>query len=188
MRIAVLMILGWVTFSAAAKPGDVCARMRPQSEQYVEYGQVDGQMIIDPSHSFWGRMNYSEGSRLIEIERLWGWGAKTVRPEQESLDNIVGVHIVFDLRSPSVYGVGFWQLGWVDQEGVFTDLIDGRPFEILRPADGGWSELTKVFDEPVSAEKFKSLQFYARTLFHQPASLKNILTGTRVDACVYFLK
>ena len=167
--------------------------------QAFDYGQVSGQWLIDPTRAVWGRLNYTEKSRLIEIERLWGLGSKTVWPEVGHLEQYQGALLTLSLRSPTVFAVDIWQFGWLDTDGAFHDIVDARFFvdgievqspdgglQIPRVESGAQRTLKIVFARAIPASRFSALHFNGRTVFQNPLALKNILTGTRVDACAFF--
>lgn len=161
----------------------------------VEHGVVDSQIGIDFKKKGPARFERRDRARLIEIERIWGNGGKTIFPEGTPRGKLVGAHFAFYLKSSEVSGVGLWSMSF-DGKDLFAVgewLLDSvpigiaSPLEISRGKEPRWRTLTVLLPEGLALPARPSLRFYARTLFHRPWLPKNLATGSRVDACAYFL-
>lgn len=160
-----------------------CQTLKPEVAGYhTVHGVVRSQMEIDPSAP--GRLRPQEGSRSIEIERLWGLGQKAIHLETPMEGAYVhSIRWTFFLKSDRIQGVKIWT---VDVGG--EDLRpEGRPWMIERGAQDRWTYLDFNLLRPRRASSEFTFNFYARTIFKNPVSPRNIATGTRVDACVFFL-
>lgn len=182
---------------AAVSP-DVCDARSPHFPGLkVEPGAVDSQIAIDFRRKGPARFKRDDRARVIEIERLWGNGAKTVVPVTSARGRFVGVHLELYLKSPEVSGVGFWSMefGGFDLFREASWALDGTvliqplpaPIEVRRGDRARWASLTVQTPMGIALPAEPSLRFYARTLFHRPWHPKNIAAGSRVDACAYFL-
>lgn len=154
-----------------------CLALRPSGTGFrVVHGVVDRQVEIVPGAP--GRLRGRLGSRIVEIERLWGLGNKRILLEGTSSDFVSAVRVAFFLKGEAVRGVKIWSMDYLNPVS---------PFWLTRDDRNEWKVLDFDLPSPVVADSDFSFNFYARTIFWNPVSPVNLATGTRVDACVYFL-
>lgn len=180
--IAVLLLISPIL----AQARDVCGERVPQISGFdTIHGVVPSQFEIDPDRH---RARLGKRSRLIEIERLWGLGGKTVLPEMEFSGRIQAVQIDLYLKLDTLAGVRFWSLGMAEGSRELENLMprDSEEIFVHRGDRNEWRSLFFQLGQPIPWSKGLALKLNARTIFHQPWNPKNIIAGTRVDACVYF--
>lgn len=154
-----------------------CLALRPNALGFrVVHGVVDRQIEIVPGAP--GRLRGRQGSRIVEIERLWGLGHKRILLEETSSDFVSAVRVAFFLKGEAVRGVKIWSMDYLNPVS---------PFWLIRDDGNEWKILDFDLPSPVVADSDFTFNFYARTIFLNPVSPVNLATGTRVDACVYFL-
>lgn len=165
---------GFLPFSLAKT---TCLESKPLIEGYQTiHGVVDHQFEIQPGAP--GRLRPREGSRVIEIERLWGLGNKKILLEEVVAGEIHSIRVALYLKSDKIKGVKIWSMDYLNPK---------EPFLMERGDKNEWKFLDFNLVAPVKASNEFSFNFYARTIFKNPMSPVNLATGTRVDACVYFL-
>lgn len=178
-----LFLLWSLPLYAVQKTDRSCEAQKPVIAGYETiHGIVDSQMEIDPSAP--GRLRPRQGSRLIEIERLWGLGSKTIRLEKlVDKSYVYSIHWSLFLKSDRIEGVKIWSAQVSGQDLRDFDF----PLLLEREGVDEWKHLDFNLERPQAVNSDFRFDFYARTIFKNPWSPINVATGTRVDACVYFL-
>ena len=186
-RFASLLFLILIFAQARVFARDICGERKPSLPGFTTvHGIVLSQFEIGKDDH---EARLGKRSRLIEIERLWGLGSKHILPEAEYSGRIQAVQIDLFLKLDTLAGVRFWSLGMFDQGRELENLMPKGQDELFikRGDKDEWRTLLYQLNQPVPFSDKISLDFNARTIFHQPWNPRNIVAGTRVDACVYFL-
>ena len=173
--VSVVLVVFGVELAFAASSD--CLALRPVQPGFrVVHGVVDRQVEIVPGAP--GRLRGRHGSRIVEIERLWGLGHKRIILEEPSTGFVSAVRVAFFLKGEAVRGVKIWSMDYLNPDS---------PVWLRREDRNEWKVLDFELAAPVPADSDFEFNFYARTVFKNPISPINLATGTRVDACVYFL-
>jgi hypothetical protein len=181
------ILIGILLFAGASMAKDICGQRKPEVPGFkVVHGIIKSQFQIDPDG---GGPRIGRGSRLIEIERLWGLGGKSIFMESLVPGRLHAVQMDLYLKSETIRGVFFWKLALMEGSLEVQNLMPEQSSEtsVERGDRDEWKTLNLPLSKEVNVGQNTHLDFNARTIFKKPLDPKNILQGTRVDACVYFL-